>query len=149
MFIWTVAQPHIILNCTVKKRKETITMIYIYYFFLHPQFVKFISPPRERILAVSEERSCDVDDISVCACVCLPSSYWQWTQSIVSPVCPTCRTLPTSLTSTGTLYMRRRWRPDLSLMLVWKCQISTNTYPCFIVFVGTRLWHNPLPSPSH
>lgn len=99
--------------------------------FFHPHFVEFVSLPTQKSLAVSVEWSCEGDSAAckvmsvTCVCVCvLPSSYWQWTRSIVSPACLTCRRLPTSLTSTGTPCTRRRWRLDLFLMLVQRHQMT-------------------------
>lgn len=78
--------------------------------------------------------------VCVCLCVSLPSSFWQWTRSIVSPACPTCRHLLTSLTSTGTPCARRSWRPDLFLTSVRGDQISTYTQTCI---KHSEVHHNP------
>lgn len=103
----------------------------------------FVLFDRNFSLSMREERSCEGDTatwkvtwcrwLCVCVCACvricvsLSTSYWRWTQSIVSPACLTCRRRLTSLTSTGTPCTRRRWMQDLFLMWVWSDHISTHT----------------------
>lgn len=118
------SQTRVLLKSRVKaKRAQALMTIHLYFTTLN----------REE--SVSDDKSCEGDLTAsykvtwckwrCCLCVCVCSSCWRWTQSTVSPVCLTCRHLPTSLTSTGMLLMKRRWRLDLSPMSV---HIFTRTH---------------------